>query len=124
MRATFGRPEIGTSRLTLPNACHALKSPTATNRPRGQNACQRPSRSPWTSCRCMIIIGRIVAAFSAVTSNPIMHQQHRAMIVPFWSRKKLKPSTSASGDRLADRFVVHRRTSGADCSRGTFTHSG
>ena len=45
----------------------------------------------------MIIIGRIVATFLAVTSNPIMHQQHRATIMPFWSQKKLKPSTSAPG---------------------------
>ena len=48
----------------------------------------------------MIIIDRIVAAFSAVTSNPIMHQQHRAMMVPSWSRKKLKPLTSAPGTGL------------------------
>jgi hypothetical protein len=29
-----------------------------------------------------------------------MHQQHRATIMPFWSRKKLKPSTSAPGTGL------------------------
>jgi hypothetical protein len=28
------------------------------------------------------------------------HQQHRAMMVPFWSRKKLKLSTSAPGTGL------------------------
>ena len=42
----------------------------------------------------MIIIGRIVAAFSAVTSNPIMHQQHRAMMMmPFAS-----PRAALRGD--------------------------
>ena len=49
------------------------------------NPAQRPLRTPWTSFRWMIIIGRIVLVFSAVTSNPIMHQQHRATKVPFWS---------------------------------------
>jgi hypothetical protein len=48
----------------------------------------------------MIIIGRIVAALLAVTSNPIKHQQHRAMTEPFRSRKKLKPLTSAPGTGL------------------------
>ena len=99
---------------------HAIKSSTATNQPPVQNASQPPAQ-PWSSCRCMVIMGRIVAAFSVVTSNPIMHQQHRAMMVP--RREEVKAVDLGTGDRIAHRFVVHLRTSG-DCSRRTFTHSG
>lgn len=48
----------------------------------------------------MIDIDRTVEAFSAVASNPIKHQQHRAITEPFWPRKKLKPSTAAPGKGL------------------------
>jgi hypothetical protein len=72
---------------------------------------QRPSRSPWTSSRCMIIIDLTVAAFSAVTSNPIKHQQHPAVTEPFWSRKKLKPSISApgTGSQIVSWFIAYLR---------------
>ena len=80
-----GRPEVAISADWVANApgclrrvaAHALnfrRSSTTGHRKR----LSVPSRSPWTSSRCMIIIGRIFAAFSAATSNPIMHQQHRA----------------------------------------------
>ena len=67
----------------------------------------------------MIIIDRIVAAFSAVTSNPIMHQQQRAMMVPSWSRKKLKPLTSAPGTGLQ---TVRSSSANLRCARGLKRH--
>jgi hypothetical protein len=69
----------------------------------------------------MIIIDRTVAAFSAVASNPIMHQRHRAMTEPFRSRKKLKPSTSAPGTglQIVSWFIGEPPVCAGSCGRGS-----
>ena len=55
----------------------------------------------------MIIIDLTVAAFSAVTSNPIKHKQHRAMTEPFCA-EEVEAVDLGTRYRIADRFVVHR----------------